>query len=124
MFGGTETVASAIEWAMAELLHSPDDLKRVQEELAVVVGLDRKVNDTDLENLPFFKCVVKEILSLHPPIPLLLHESAAETTIADFRIPAKSRIMINAWAIGRDQGSWEDADSFKPSRFKRAEQGI
>lgn len=117
MFGGTETVASAIEWAMTELLKSRDDLKRVQEELAAVVGLDRKVNDSDLENLPFFKCVVKEILRLHPPIPLLLHESAVDTTIAGFRIPAKSRVMINAWAIGRDAGAWEDPDSFKPSRF-------
>nr|CAD1836324.1 unnamed protein product [Ananas comosus var. bracteatus] len=42
MFGGTETVASAIEWAMAELMKSPDDMRRVQQELADVVGLDRK----------------------------------------------------------------------------------
>jgi ferulate-5-hydroxylase len=28
MFGGTETVASAVEWAMAELMKSPKDLKK------------------------------------------------------------------------------------------------
>ncbi|KAM0062974.1 putative cytochrome P450 [Helianthus debilis subsp. tardiflorus] len=29
MFGGTETVASAIEWVMTELMHTPEALKRV-----------------------------------------------------------------------------------------------
>ncbi|CAL2273979.1 unnamed protein product [Prunus armeniaca] len=95
MFGGTETVASAIEWAMAELMRNPDELKRVQQELADVV----------------------ETLRLHPPIPLLLHETAEDAEVAGYHIPKKSRVMINSWAIGRDKDSWEDAESFKPSRF-------
>ncbi|KAJ6305044.1 hypothetical protein OIU78_020566 [Salix suchowensis] len=49
MFGGTETVASAIEWAMAELLKSPEDLKTVQQELADVVGLERRVEESDFD---------------------------------------------------------------------------
>lgn len=51
MFGGTETVASAIEWAMAELLKSPEDIKRVQQELADVVGLERRVEESDFDKL-------------------------------------------------------------------------
>ncbi|TYH42238.1 hypothetical protein ES332_D11G050200v1 [Gossypium tomentosum] len=117
MFGGTETVASAIEWALTELMKSPEDLKRVQQELAEVVGLDRRVEESDIEKLTYLKCTLKETLRLHPPIPLLLHETAEEAVVAGYQIPAKSRVMINAWAIGRDKGSWEDAESFKPSRF-------
>ncbi|KAF5951471.1 hypothetical protein HYC85_009415 [Camellia sinensis] len=117
MFGGTETVASAIEWSMAELMKNREDLKKVQQELADVVGLDRKVNESDLENLPYFKSVIKETLRLHPPIPLLLHETSVDAAVAGFGIPAKSRVMINAWAINRDKDSWVDPDSFKPSRF-------
>ncbi|MGV7400548.1 cytochrome P450, partial [Mycobacterium kansasii] len=69
MFGGTETVASAIEWAMTELVRSPKALKRVQEELMEVVGMTRKVDESDLEKLRFFKCCIKEVLRLHPPTP-------------------------------------------------------
>ncbi|KAL5556711.1 hypothetical protein UlMin_038947 [Ulmus minor] len=119
MFGGTETVASAIEWTMAELMKSPEDLKRVQQELADVIGFDRRIEDSDFEKLTFLKCVMKETLRLHPPIPLLLHETAEDAEVAGYLIPKKSRVMINAWAIGRDGNSWEDPDTFKPSRFLR-----
>ncbi|CAK7334387.1 unnamed protein product [Dovyalis caffra] len=117
MFGGTETVASAIEWAMAELMKSPEDLKRVQQELADVVGLERCVEENDFDKLTFFKCTLKETLRLHPPIPLLLHETSEDAEVAGYYIPKKARVMINAYAIGRDKNSWEDPDAFKPSRF-------
>lgn len=117
MFGGTETVASAIEWAMAELMKTPENLKRLQQELTDVVGLDRRVEESDLEKLTFLKCCVKETLRLHPPIPLLLHETAEAAEVNGYYIPARSRVIINAWAIARDKTSWEDPDSFKPERF-------
>ncbi|XP_055804389.1 cytochrome P450 84A1-like isoform X1 [Solanum dulcamara] len=117
MFGGTETVASAIEWAMANLMKSPEDLKKVQQELANVVGLNRKVEESDFEKLTYLKCCLKETLRLHPPIPLLLHETAEESTISGYYIPAKSHVVINSFAIGRDKNSWEDPDTFKPCRF-------
>ncbi|XP_011100951.1 cytochrome P450 84A1-like [Sesamum indicum] len=119
MFGGTETVASAIEWAMAELMRSPEDLKKVQEELTNVVGLARNVEEPDFDKLIYLRCCLKEVLRLHPPIPLLLHETAEDATVSGYHIPAKSRVMINAWAIGRDESSWEDAEEFKPARFLR-----
>ncbi|KAL7231370.1 hypothetical protein ACSBR2_009595 [Camellia fascicularis] len=117
MFGGTETVASAIEWAMSELMKSPEDLKRIQQELADVVGLHRRVEESDFEKLTFLKCALKETLRLHPPIPLLLHETSEDAEISGYRIPARSRVMINAWAIGRDPNSWEDPETFRPARF-------
>ncbi|XP_039141457.1 cytochrome P450 84A1-like [Dioscorea cayenensis subsp. rotundata] len=117
MFGGTETVASAIEWAMAELLHSPGEMAIVQAELASVVGLHRQVLDSDLDHLRHLKRAIKETLRLHPPIPLLLHETSQPTQLSGFFIPSKSRVMINAFAIGRDPSSWKDPNSFRPSRF-------
>lgn len=117
MFGGTETVASAIEWAMSELMRSPRDLKRVQQELLDVVGLNRRVEENDFDKLAYFKCCIKETLRLHPPIPLLLHETAQDAVVAGYHIPAKSRVMINSWAVNRDPNSWDDPEEFKPSRF-------
>ncbi|XP_076899624.1 cytochrome P450 84A1-like [Bidens hawaiensis] len=117
MFGGTETVASAIEWAMTELMHTPKALKLVQQELVSVVGLERRVEEADLEKLTYFKCVVKETLRLHPPIPVALHKSSQDTTVMGYYIPKGGRVMVNAYAINRDKDSWEDPDAFNPSRF-------
>lgn len=63
-------VASMIELAMAELMKKPEELKRVQQELAT--GLDCKVNQGDLDKLSYLRFVVKETLYLHstdPPPP-------------------------------------------------------
>ncbi|XP_077231389.1 cytochrome P450 84A1-like [Tasmannia lanceolata] len=119
MFGGTETVASVIEWTMAELLNNPEELEKVQDELGRVVGFDRKVHESDLDNLPYLKCITKETLRLHPPIPLMLHETSNNCEIAGYSVPAGTRVMVNAWAIGRYKDAWEDAEKFKPSRFKK-----
>lgn len=121
MFGGTETVASVLEWAMSELLQTPEELKKVQQELADVVGLDRKVHEADLDNLPYLKCVVKEILRLHPPIPLLFHEATEDGELAGYFIPRRARMWVNVWAIGRDKPVWTEPDSFQPYSLHRAE---
>ncbi|KAJ0629715.1 putative cytochrome P450 [Helianthus annuus] len=117
MFGGTETVASAIEWAMTELMHTPEALKRVQQELANVVGLERRVEEADLEKLTYFKCVIKETLRLHPPIPVALHKSSADTTLWATTSLKGHVSWWNAYAINRDKNSWEDPNTFNPSRF-------
>lgn len=117
MFGGTETVASVIEWTIAELMKSPKDLHKVQQELTDVVGLNQRFNETYLDKLTYLKCVIKETLRLHPPIPLLLHETSEDTNVAGYLIPKSTRVWINAWAIGRDKSAWEEPEKFNPSRF-------
>lgn len=69
MFGGTETMASGIEWALTELLRNPAELKRLQQELTEVVGLDQRVDDTHLEKLTFLKCTLKRNHETPPTDP-------------------------------------------------------
>uniref|UniRef100_A0ACD5WJV0 Uncharacterized protein n=1 Tax=Avena sativa TaxID=4498 RepID=A0ACD5WJV0_AVESA len=123
MFGGTETVASTVEWALAELLRSRGNLRRLQRELADVVGLDRNVDEGDVEKLPFFRSVVKEILRLHPPVPFLLHETAVDCVVGGrYTVPVGSRVIVNVWAINRDGEAWgKDANAFRPARFMPGE---
>ncbi|XP_078440329.1 cytochrome P450 84A1-like [Wolffia australiana] len=122
MFGGTETVASAIEWAMAELLRNPSEMQKAQAELTKVVGIDRKVNEEDIDKLPYLKCIIKETLRLHPPIPVAMHEAMEDVEVAGFWVPAGTRVLVNAWAIGRDVGTWKRAEEFWPERFVEGEE--
>jgi cytochrome P450 len=113
-----DTSATAIEWVLSELMKHPRVMKKVQKELEDVVGLERMVEESDLDRLEYLEMVVKESLRLHPVAPLLLpHEAMEDCMINCFHIPKKSRVIINAWAIGRDPSVWSDAENFFPERF-------
>ncbi|KAH9718391.1 hypothetical protein KPL71_022208 [Citrus sinensis] len=113
-----DTSATAVEWALSELIKHPKVMKKLQKELEKIVGLSRMVEESDLENLEYLDMVVKETLRLHPVGPLLIpHESTEDCTVNRFHIPKKSRVIINVWAIGRDPEAWNDPEIFFPERF-------
>lgn len=115
---GSETTSSSIEWALTELLCNPEKLKKAKAELNEAVGSERKVEESDVENLPYLQAVIKEALRLHPPIPLLVPRRAMQDTeFMGFFIPEDTQVFVNAWAIGRDPDAWEDPLVFKPERF-------
>ncbi|TXG58360.1 hypothetical protein EZV62_016189 [Acer yangbiense] len=115
---GSETTSSTIEWAMTELLCNPESLNKAKAELTEVVGPNKRVEETDIENLPYLRAVVKETMRLHPPIPLLVPRRAIEdTNFQGYHIPKNTQVLINVWAIGRDPDVWDEPWSFKPERF-------
>ncbi|CAI8619008.1 unnamed protein product [Vicia faba] len=117
--GSMDTSATAIEWAISELLKNPNVMKKLQKELEIVVGLKRKVNESDLNKLEYLDMVIKESLRLHPVAPLLIpHQSIEDCMVEDFFIPKKSRIIVNAWSIMRDPKAWPDPNNFYPERFE------
>ncbi|XP_027177890.1 cytochrome P450 CYP736A12-like [Coffea eugenioides] len=116
--GSMDTSATVVEWIMAELLKNPRVMKKVQQELDEKVGLNRMVEESDLDNLRYLDMVVKEALRLHPVAPLLIpHAAIEDCTVDGFHIPKDSRVIINVWAIGRDPNAWSDPDMFIPERF-------
>ncbi|KAH7553651.1 hypothetical protein JRO89_XS12G0038500 [Xanthoceras sorbifolium] len=113
-----QNVKIIILWTMAELLRNPESMEKTEEELDRVIGRNRKVDEKDIDELPYLKAVVKETLTLSPPIPLLLpRNTMQETKFMGYLIPKDTQVFVNTWAIGRDPECWEDPISFKPERF-------
>lgn len=115
--GGTDTSAVTTEWAMAELINHPNVIEKARYEIDSVVGKERLVNESDIDKLPYLQAIVKETLRLHPAGPLIGRESTENCVIGDYEIPAKTRLLVNVWAIGRDPKHWENALEFQPERF-------
>lgn len=45
---------------------------------------------------------------MHPPLaPLISHEAMDDAEIRGFLIPKDTRVVIDAWAIGRYPDSWD-----------------
>jgi len=115
---GSETAATTVNWAMAEMIKDPRVLKKAQAE--VRKGFDRRgmVEEATIGEFKYLKSIIKESLRLHPSVPLLLPRECREACeINGYRIPVKSRVLVNAWAIGRDPKYWNDPDKFYPERF-------
>ncbi|CAI0439725.1 unnamed protein product [Linum tenue] len=95
-FAGSETSSTALEWAMSELVRDERVMKKAQDE----------------------KMVIKESLRLHPPLPLLApRESREQCELGGYGIPEKTKVIVNAWAIGRDPKYWSEPERFYPERF-------
>ncbi|XP_022956399.1 cytochrome P450 71B2-like [Cucurbita moschata] len=114
---GVETGASTIVWAMAELVRNPKVMKKLQDKIRSCIKED-SVKEIDLEKLEYLKMVVKEVLRLHPPAPLLPpRETISPFKLNGYDIDPKHHLHINVWAIGRDPQSWTDPEEFFPERF-------
>ena len=106
---------------MSEMLKNPKVLETAQAEVRKVFKGSENVDEARLQELDYLKMVIKETLRLHPPAPLLVpRECREEIKINGFDIPVKTKIIVNAWAIGRDPRYWPDAESFKPERFQES----
>uniref|UniRef100_A0A453MP74 Flavonoid 3',5'-hydroxylase n=1 Tax=Aegilops tauschii subsp. strangulata TaxID=200361 RepID=A0A453MP74_AEGTS len=52
---GTDTSSIIVEWAMAEMIKSPSIMARAQEEMDRVIGRDRRLEESDIANLPYLQ---------------------------------------------------------------------
>lgn len=103
---------------MAEVVNNPKIMEKATKEVREVFDKRGIANESGVAELKYLKSVVKEGLRLHPPVPLLLpRECAQECEIHGYKIPPKTKGIINAWALGRDPEFWTDPEKFDPERF-------
>ncbi|CAO2840523.1 unnamed protein product [Amaranthus hypochondriacus] len=116
---GSDTSAATLVWIMTELIKNPSMMEKAQDEVRKFVKGKQRVEESDLPKLAYLKLVIKETLRLHPPAPLLVpRETTSQCTIVGgYEIPSKTRVIINAKAIGMDPTIWNDPQRFNPERF-------
>lgn len=126
IFRGTDTVAILLEWIMARMVLHPDIQAKAQQEVDACVGDQRDVQDSDVPNLPYLQAIVKEVLRMHPPGPLLSWARLAthDVHIDKVLIPAGTTAMVNMWAIAHDESVWKDPWTFRPERFMEEEVSV
>lgn len=119
IFRGTDTVAVLMEWILARMVLHPEIQSKVHVELDRMVGKSRLVEESDIPTAVYLTAVVKEVLRLHPPGPLLSWARLAitDTIIDGHHVPAGTTAMVNMWSIMRDPCLWTDPVKFMPERF-------
>ncbi|KAG9445981.1 hypothetical protein H6P81_012109 [Aristolochia fimbriata] len=128
IFRGTDTVAVLMEWTMTRMVLHPEVQAKVQEELDSVVGKcsGTTVGESDIAHLRYLHAVVKEVLRLHPPGPLLSWARLAtrDVHVGKHLVPKGTMAMVNMWAITHDASIWKDPWEFRPERFMEEEVSV
>ncbi|KAK0592946.1 hypothetical protein LWI29_028146 [Acer saccharum] len=115
--GGTDTTATALEWGIAQLIANPDVQIKLFDEIQKTVG-DRKVDESDVDKMPYLQAVVKELLRKHPPTYFsLTHAVTESTTLAGYDIPDDANVEIFLPSVGEDPKLWSNPEKFDPDRF-------
>ncbi|PUZ74415.1 hypothetical protein GQ55_1G063600 [Panicum hallii var. hallii] len=122
IFGAsTETSATTLDWAMAELLRNPGAMEKAQHEVreALAAAGHSTVTEDSLANLHYLRFVIKETLRLHPPATMLVpRQCQSPCQVLGFDVPAGMTVIVNAWAVGRDPAHWDEPERFAPERFE------
>lgn len=114
--GTTDTL---IWFIVACVTQNKEFITQAREELDRVVGRDRLPNPDDKPSLPYITAITEEMFRWRPVgaegVP---HFTNTESTYEGMTIPAKSVIVVNVWAITREEAVFgPDTDAFIPSRW-------
>ncbi|ESK85379.1 cytochrome p450 [Moniliophthora roreri MCA 2997] len=82
--GGYDTSLITIEWLIVAMLAFPDVQRKVQAEIDAVIGQTRIPMLGDMENLPYMRAVVKEVLRWRPVLPICVFHASLEASAGLF----------------------------------------
>nr|ASW21052.1 cytochrome P450 CYP82D2 [Scutellaria baicalensis] len=117
--GGSDTTTVMLIWTLSFLLNNRHVLRKAQEELDKHVGRERRVNQSDINNLVYLQAIVKETLRLYPAGPIGgIREFTQDCQVGGYHVPKGTWLIVNLWKLHRDPKVWsEDCLEFRPERF-------
>jgi len=113
---GSETSATTLNWTWYCLSQYPDVLARVQQEVDQA-SYDETPGFEHIEELPYIRQVVEEVLRIYPPVWLYTRKAIAEDEIKGIAIAPATDIFISPYFMHRHPTYWPQPDQFDPERF-------
>lgn len=114
---GHETTAKALTWALYLIARAPDWQQQIRDEAHTVAG-DGPLRSEHLEHLDVTEHVIKEVLRLYPPAPVMSRAPIMPVEVAGYRLEPGDPIFIPIYAVHRHALLWDDPDRFDPDRFR------
>ncbi|CAG9759473.1 unnamed protein product [Ceutorhynchus assimilis] len=119
---GMETIKSSLQWAVLFMLHNPEHMKAVQEELDQVVGRQRLPKLEDLAYLPVTESTILEVLRISSIVPMgTTHSPIRDIKLNGFHLPRHAQVVPLLHAVHMDPTLWKEPEKFDPSRFVNGE---
>jgi cytochrome P450 len=116
LVAGHESTGATLSWALYMLSRHPEVMRRVEAELAEVLG-GRTPGFQDLPRLQYLSRVFKETLRLYPPFWMLTRTPVEDDVLSGHRVPAGSILMFSSYVTQRRPDFWPNPEAFDPDRF-------
>jgi cytochrome P450 len=104
LVAGHETTATGLSWAIELLARHPEELDRLESDLAS--GRDE-----------YLDAAIKETLRLRPVIALVLRKLVEPMEIGGWRIPAGVSVAPSIYLVHRRPEIYPEPGRFRPERF-------
>eukprot|EP00268_Persea_americana_P035322 TRINITY_DN3485_c0_g1_i1.p1 TRINITY_DN3485_c0_g1~~TRINITY_DN3485_c0_g1_i1.p1 ORF type:complete len:518 (-),score=25.53 TRINITY_DN3485_c0_g1_i1:572-2125(-) len=116
--GGTDTTATAIEWAIVHLIEDPDLQEKLYKDIVTVTG-ERNAEEKDVEKMAYLNAFIKELLRKHPPTYFLLSHAAVHpgAKLGGYDVPNDANVEFYLPSISEDPKLWTNPERFDPERF-------
>jgi len=114
---GMETTASTLQTFLLVMMLHPDVQSRARAEIDQAVRHDSMPCLDDRASLPYLDAILREVLRWNPPTPLgFAHATSNDDVYDGHFIPKGAVVIVNQWALSRDEDIFPDASRFDPSR--------
>ncbi|KAL7646987.1 UNVERIFIED_CONTAM: hypothetical protein RMT77_002244 [Armadillidium vulgare] len=118
MFEGHDTTAAALNWTLYLFGQYPEIQDKAYEEIESIFGKsDRDATSSDIREMKYLECCIKEALRLFPSVPMFGRELKEDTEIGGYVVPAGTNVWILIYTLHRDPDVFSDPDAFIPERF-------
>lgn len=104
MLAGYETTAISLGWVAEMLVHHPDVLHKLEEE--VTTGEDR-----------YLDAVIAEVMRLRPAFPFTGRKAISDFQLGPIGVPAGTFLIISIMALHERPDIYSQPLSFRPDRF-------
>jgi cytochrome P450 len=116
---GTEPPSIMISWALLYSINYPDIQAAIHKELDEVVGSKQQPRLEHRGKLPFMTAFINEIFR-HTSVntlPAFAYATTTDTCLEGYFIPKDTALLVNYYALTRDERYWKDPEEFNPYRF-------
>ncbi|KAI1385870.1 cytochrome P450 monooxygenase [Hypoxylon trugodes] len=127
LVAGRDTTSTFLSWVFYHLLRHPDVMAKLRAEIADIDETVAPLTRADLLRLTYLQNITKEVLRLHPSIPLISRTALRDTTLptgggpdgkSPILVPKGMSVLYSAYCIHRRPDLYGlDAEMFRPERW-------
>lgn len=116
LLAGYDTTATALTWAVYEIVSNPEVNCRLRGEIEQIAD-SGGLQPEQIMSLPYLDAVVKESLRIRPIIPMLARQALRPVNIGGWDIPKGVNVGPCIYLLHRRPDIWPEPERFDPDRF-------